>query len=186
MTIFDDYPETAGKDMSWGRFYTKAVQDDEQSQIQGVPVFRNAHYVEIRLRDDPFFSAHQEVTDEHRHKWPRQWELYQKAGALAEDGVPIELFPLLLGNPAAIATLKHHGLTTIERLAELSDEQARKVGPSAADLRERARHYLQPDSKTVGELRAKVMRMSKEIAHWKAQADGLAEQMIKARQDKAA
>jgi hypothetical protein len=174
VTIFDDHPDNLGQDMRFARFYTRAVEDTEQSQLQGRPVYRNEAFVEIRVRDDPFMVSHVPASEEFRRTWPREWDLYQRAATISAEGCPLEMWPFL--RPADISGLKLRGLMTVEQIAALQGD----LPDELADLRERAQQYLQPESKTVQQLRAKIAQQAKEIMSLQALLEGARQAAAKA------
>ncbi len=98
------------------RFYDKAVKTGNVSE-NGLPVFKNVTYVEIRLKDNNTEVYNQPATEEKIKRFPREYALYQLAKEKVKSGTPLEQFAFLTA--AEIETCKSRGLFTVEDLAAL-------------------------------------------------------------------
>ena len=65
------------------------------------------------------------MLDEHRQRWPRQWEAFEKGLEQPIDGTPINQWPIL--NNAQVAELKALNIHTIEEMASLSDGGTQQI-----------------------------------------------------------
>lgn len=102
------------------RFYDKAVKTNEVS-ADGLPVFKNKCFIEIRIRDNSSEIFDQPATPEKIKRFPVEYARYQLGRKQVKEGTPLEQFAFLTA--AEIETLKIRGIFTVEALSGLSDEK---------------------------------------------------------------
>ena len=107
------------------RFYDKAVKTNEVAK-NGLPVFKNVTYIEIRLKDNSTEVFNQPATDEKIRRFPKEYALYQLSKKQVENGTPLEQFAFLTA--AEIATCKNRGVFTVEALAGLDIDKVQSLG----------------------------------------------------------
>ena len=107
------------------RFYDKAVKTSEVSE-NGLPIFKNVTYVEIRLKDNSTEVFNQPATEEKIKRFPKEYALYKLSKEQAKDGTPLEQFSFLTA--AEIATCKNRGIFTVEALAGLDFDKVNSLG----------------------------------------------------------
>lgn len=107
------------------RFYDKAVKTNEVAK-NGLPVFKNVTYIEIRLKDNSTEVFNQQATDEKIRRFPKEYALYQLSKKQVENGTPLEQFAFLTA--AEIATCKSRGVFTVEALAGLDIDKVQSLG----------------------------------------------------------
>lgn len=107
------------------RFYDKAVKTNEVAK-NGLPVFKNVTYIEIRLKDNSTEVFNQPATDEKIRRFPKEYALYQLSKKQVENGTPLEQFAFLTA--AEIATCKSRGVFTVEALAGLDINKVQSLG----------------------------------------------------------
>lgn len=107
------------------RFYDKAVKTEEVA-ANGLPIFKDVTYIEIRLKDNNTEIFNQPANAEKIKRFPREYALYQLSKKQAENGTPLEQFAFLTA--AEIATCKSRGVFTVETLAGLDFEKVQNLG----------------------------------------------------------
>lgn len=107
------------------RFYDKAVKTNEVAK-NGLPVFKNVTYIEIRLKDNSTEVFNQPATDKKIRRFPKEYALYQLSKKQVENGTPLEQFAFLTA--AEIATCKSRGVFTVEALAGLDIDKVQSLG----------------------------------------------------------
>lgn len=107
------------------RFYDKSVKTNEVAK-NGLPVFKNVTYIEIRLKDNSTEVFNQPATDEKIRRFPKEYALYQLSKKQVENGTPLEQFAFLTA--AEIATCKSRGVFTVEALAGLDIDKVQNLG----------------------------------------------------------
>lgn len=106
------------------RFYDKAVKTDAVTE-NGLPVFKNVTYVEIRLKDNSTEVFNQPATEAKIKRFPREYALYKLSKEQIKDGTPLEQFAFMTA--AEVATCKNRGVFTVEALAGLSDDKVKDL-----------------------------------------------------------
>lgn len=124
------------------RFYDKAVKT-EQTSRNGMPVFKTVCYCEIRIRDNTTEIYDQPADEDKKKRFPIEYARYQLSKKQAENGTPLEQFAFLTA--AEIETCRYRGILTIEKLSELTTEQATKLGVS--DVVSKAKLFIEGNSK---------------------------------------
>ncbi len=107
------------------RFYDKAVKTQNVTP-NGLPIFKNVTYVEIRLKDNSSEIFNQPATKEKILRFPREYSLYKMAKEKVKSGTPIEQFAFL--SAAEVATCKNRGIFTVEELADLDENHVKNLG----------------------------------------------------------
>lgn len=106
------------------RFYDKAIKTTEVND-NGLPIFKNVTYVEIRLKDNNTEVFNQPANQDKIRRFPREYALYKMAKEQIKEGTPLEQFAFLTA--AEVATCKNRGVFTVEALAELSVEKVQSL-----------------------------------------------------------
>lgn len=160
-----------GEDNTIPRFYMRAVQDPLETERQNRPIYKEVPYVEIIVPGDKNNRPDVKVTDEHKRRWPVQWEKFQISKREVLEGTPIESWPLL--NRAQVAEFKALGILTVESLAGLDDLGVQKLGPYGLNMRQRAKQHIQPPSMTEGELRSENRQLKQQLEAVTARLENL-------------
>ena len=106
------------------RFYDKAVKTTEVND-NGLPIFKNVTYVEIRLKDNNTEVFNQPANLDKIQRFPREYALYKMAKEQIKEGTPLEQFAFLTA--AEVATCKNRGVFTVEALAGLTEEKVKSL-----------------------------------------------------------
>lgn len=106
-------------------FYDKAVKTDQTTE-NGLPVFKNVTYIEIRLKDNSTEVFNQPATAEKIKRFPQEYALYQEMKKQTAAGTPLEQFAFLTA--AEIAMCHSRGIATVEALAALDVDKTRFLG----------------------------------------------------------
>lgn len=121
------------------RFYMDPVQDELASAREGRPIFREIERVEIFLPGNPYTMPVENVTDDHRQRWAREYEMFRQGIEQTADGTPLSEWPVL--NRAQVLEMKGLQIQTIEEVANLSDIACQRA-MGLTQLRTKARAYL--------------------------------------------
>lgn len=114
-------------------------QNKFKSEQEGRPIFEDKDYIKIMIPGDKTKVVHSPVREEHKLRFPRQWEAYQKMGKVEHSGTPIEQWPPL--TKSEVAELKALNIFTIESLASLPDVAMTWLG--ARDLSAKAKLWME-------------------------------------------
>ncbi len=153
------------------RFYIKPFPDKKASEVEGRSVFKPIPYVEIFIPGDKSNRPNHKVTDEDKARWPEAWRAFLDGKMVSDKGTPLEVWALM--DPARIAELKVLGITTVEELSKVADGNLAKLGPGAQKLRERAKQFLQPQSKTETGLRKQNQQLTDSVKNLSDQVERL-------------
>lgn len=93
--------------------YDYAVPDNDATERDGRPRFRNVPYIAVRPVDENDYTAHQ-LREEEKTRWPRAWAAYCR---MREQGTGTDI-ALLPGITAAdLCELRALKVETVEQLA---------------------------------------------------------------------
>lgn len=122
------------------RFHVRSVKDEDASREAGRPVFRDAEYIEKRVVGDNNNVVDREIRAEDKQQFGRQYEDWKRGREQTAPGIPLTEWPGL--TPSQVDTLRYNHVSTVELLAEISDQNLSKLGMGYDALRQRARDYL--------------------------------------------
>lgn len=121
-------------------FFTEAVKMEFKSKQAGRPIFEDQERVRIIIPGDRRSMVVEIVNDEHKARWPREYEAF-KAGLEAPlEGTPLADWPQV--SRAQVEELAYFHIRTVEQLAGVHDGQLQQLGMGARELRERAKVFL--------------------------------------------
>jgi len=106
------------------RFYDKAVKTGRLNK-DGLPIFVNRCFVEIRIKDNNCEIFDQPATADKIKRFPIEYARYKLAKKQVENGTPLEQFAFLTA--AEIESLKVRGIFTVEALAQLDKAKAEQL-----------------------------------------------------------
>jgi hypothetical protein len=129
-----------GQDAIFPRFYLDQVEDQVASANSGRPIFRDEERVEIIMPGNPHTRPVHRVSDEHRQRWPKQYEAFKKGIELSPDGTPLEEWPRL--KRSQVLELKGLGFQTVEQVASMDDHAVQRIGIGGRQIRELARAFI--------------------------------------------
>ncbi len=137
--------------------------------------YKDIPFVRIIVPGDKTNIVEQQVREDHKERFPRQWLYFQ----MKDNAGPVAGVPLEQWNASAPEELTRNQLQelqilkfqTVEQVATASDAQIQRVGMGAAGLRERARSYLIRKNKSEGQVELEETR--KQMAAMQAQLDAL-------------
>jgi len=174
---FQPPPQGGERDTAFPRFYLEAVQNGPKSTEAGRPVFDDIEFVEINVPGDRKNVVHRRVSDEHRRRWPREYQAFKERGEIAKEGWPLEEWSGV--TRSQVEELKFFKIFTVETLAGLPDDAlARAVPMGGFAVREKARRALEtakgaaPSEKLAAELEqrdATIAQMNETMAAMQAE-----------------
>lgn len=153
----------------WPEFYVKAEQNPRKSAEAGRPIFDEHEYVYIRLVGDKGTVFSTKVRDEHRQRWPREYQAWKTKTELSSTGTPLEQWPLL--SVGTVQEMKALSIRSVEDLAGLSDAGIQRLGPGGRKWVEMAKAYL--DQAEDG---SAIPRLELELERLRMQVDALQRQ----------
>ncbi len=125
---------------NYPRFFLDSVEDPRASVDAGRPIFRDEERVEIIMPGNPYTRPVQRVTDDHRRRWPKEYEAFKAGQQISAEGTPLEHWPRL--KRSQVLELKALGFQTVEHVAKMDDQAIGRVGMGGRQLRDLARAFL--------------------------------------------
>ena len=127
------------------KFYSKAVHQPFESQLQGRPIYSDVDYIQIFTPGNQLNIIDTPVRSEHQARFPQQWAVYQNGkGTGMEMGTPVNQWPFL--SAAQAEEFRAVKFFTVEQLANASDLQLQSLGMMGGMnplvIRERAKAFL--------------------------------------------
>lgn len=173
-----DYaPRGTTMDKSFPIFETQAVELTYRSEQEGRKIFEDRAFVKIISPGMPHSIPCEEVTEEHKQRWPREWEAFKTGMELAAIGTPLEQWPQV--TPATVMMLKAMHIRTVEELASVNDVVVQSLGTGGRDLREKAKRTIALAESTapMEEAIARAQKAEADRDYFKDQLDKLASRL---------
>lgn len=173
------------------RFYKRPVQQDQETQEAGRPIFKEFDFVHICVAGDTLTEIDTYVLNSHKQRFPQQWANYQNRVGANDDqviGTPVAEWPLVSKSQAEeLRAMKFH---TVESIAGASDQQLQRMGMAAGmspyAFRDKAKAFLnlattaaETDKREqeLNALREELAKKEQETAKIKAETDAKLAQM---------
>lgn len=136
------YTRTEGREAGavYARFYIDTVEDIAASEREGRKIYRDEDRVEVIFPGNQHTKPVFKVTDEHKQRWPQEYEAFKAGTEIALNGTPIEQWAIL--RRAQVMELKALNFRTIEDVAAMNDLATQRLGMGGLRLRDLARAYL--------------------------------------------
>lgn len=177
--LFQQITACAGDERNTSaRFYDKAVKTSNLT-ANGLPIFKNVTYVEIRLKDNSTEVYNQPATAEKIKRFPKEYALYKMSKEQSQNGTPLEMFAFL--TVAEIATCKNRGIFTVEALADLDFEKVQSLGLQNEHIM--AQMFVEQSEKnnSLQNMETKIKQYENKIAGLNLQIENLQKQLKFAR-----
>lgn len=178
-TGLDFDPETNTKERTFARFSREAVKNNFKSEQEGKSVFEDKEFVTIVVPGNRGAVAFEEVTADHKARWPKSYAAFKEGLEAPVNGMPIEMWPVL--GPSQVLEFKAMNIRTVEDVAGLGDDGIARIGMGGRELRDKAQAWLASAtgnaalSKAIADSEAK----DAEIANLKGQVGSLVERLDK-------
>jgi hypothetical protein len=127
-----------GDDKLHVEFFMLARIDIEASTEANRPIFADVPYIKIYIPGDKDNIVIEPVWDQHKQRFPQQWEQFKRGEEQTVKGTPLKSAPFL--TPALVAELNYMKIMTIEQLAALNDTAMGFRG--AQEYKQAAKRYL--------------------------------------------
>jgi len=164
------------------QFYTDALEFKALSEKEGRPIFKDVPFVRIIVPGDMNNIIERVADDTDKQRFPNAWARYQNTESKATEGTPLEQWPQI--TRSLLKECKYFEIHTVEALSNISDAHVAKLGMGFADLRTKAKTWLDAaaGSATITAQAAENDRLKQMLADMQAQINELSE--AKARRKK--
>lgn len=123
------------------QFHIVPVQNNFRSAQEGRAVFEDKEFVRIITPGVAKSIPDEEVTDEHKARWPGVYAAFKAGQEEPLNGTALSEWPAITASMAL--NLKAIHVRTVEDLASLDDASITNVGIGGRDLRARAKAWLE-------------------------------------------
>jgi len=150
----------AFEDGVFASFYDEAIKNEEESEKQGVPVFDERTFINIKIPNS-VDDISRPIQEADKKRFPQSWQAYLTGKEPVESGFPLEEWPQLTVSELKVCHAV--GVKTVEQLAALPDSGLHRLGVNGQGMKTRAQKFLN----SVGEmerLRARVKELEAMIA----------------------
>jgi hypothetical protein len=128
-------------------FYSKGLHNPAKSNDAGRPVYEDKIFVRIHPPGERLNIVDRPATDVDKRRYPTQWRQFVDNHEQVADGTPIDL--LWPNHPAVAATLRAHGVQTIEQCAALSGVAIDQIGMGCQRWVNDATKYIEVSNKGI-------------------------------------
>ena len=166
MSELDIRDPAAPKSPAIPRFHVKPVKMEFASTQAGRPIFEDREFVDIIIPGDRRALAHEPVNEDHRSRWPREYEAFKVGRETPVEGTPLSEWPSARMNRSRVEELAYFNIRTVEQLAGVNDAQLQNLGMGSRTEREAARTFLEVARTGTGPLEkmlAKIEDQGREI-----------------------
>jgi len=167
-------PKGTTPDNAIPEFFLQPVHLAFKSTEAGRDIYEDREFVRIITPGAARSIPCEEVTDEHKRRWPRSYEAFKANMEEPTTGLPLEKWPGM--TPAVVANLKALHIRTVEDLASVLDPVLEDIGMGGLHLRKRAQDYLAAanSAQPLAEANARAERAEQALADMEARYADLA------------
>lgn len=172
-------------------FYTEPVHMEFLSKQLGKPRYEDRDFVKIIIPGDRRSMVVEPVNEDHKARWPKEYEAFKAGKELPLEGTPLANWPNSAITRSRVEELAYFNIRTVEQMADVTDAHLQNLGMGAYELRAVARKFLEtartgtaPLERLVNEnitLRDENARLTRELTEARARADILEQELRHAR-----
>jgi hypothetical protein len=156
-TTVQAHNSSAGDDQLLVKFFIRPHPDNEASQEQGRPIFRDTEYISIIQPGNKDSRIERPARDSDRQRFPKHYAAFKNR--ISDDDVYLEGTPLeeWAGvTRSQVEELRYFGVRTVEQLANMSDSNSQNF-MGANSLRDQAKKFLasRADDAAAAEIQAR-------------------------------
>ena len=122
------------------RFYMGTKEDKVKSKEAGRPIFKDVEMIEIRIAGDNKNIIDTRVDDQHKQRWPNQYEAFLEQKEQPMEGTPIAQLTILTESKRQ--ELLAINIRTVEALANLNENGIKRLGMGGRELVKKAVAYM--------------------------------------------
>ena len=153
------------------QFYTKPVIDKQATNEapDGRMVFMDQDWVRLRTSADQKSEWDMPVKEEHKFRFRRGWEAFEKGAHDEITGTPLTEWNEITRSMAM--NLNQLGFMSVEDVASVQDDELTRLGQDSRLIRDRARAFVTPRDRAQVEMERTVQDQQREIENLKAQIE---------------
>ena len=127
------------------RFFLKSRKNEEETLVQGRPIFKEAEYMEIRIPGSRSIQVSRPATPNDKLRFPRHYAAFKARVEMPEEGTPLAEWPQISRSMAE--ELSFLNIKTVEQLGSCSDTYITQL-QGGYSLRTRAQEWLKSSDAT--------------------------------------
>ena len=140
-------------------FHKRAVAKRVGSEVEWV----DEYWVQIFNKGDPKNIMEMAVREDHKERWPNEWQAFLNNEEPDIDGIPLDDFPKM--TPAERERCKSLKLRSVEDLVNYPDGQIKDLGGRGHELQRAAKEFLEYKEGTViQDLKAEIDELKRKLA----------------------
>jgi hypothetical protein len=161
----------------WPRFFLDEVLDGLASEREGRPIYLEVERIELNYPGNPYTKPVMAVTDEHRQRWPEEYDAFKSGQEVAVNGTPLEQWPVL--KRSMVLELKALGFHTVEQIRDMNDHAVQRIPMYGRKMKELAAAYLDDAvaAAALSKAQVDIDRRDAQIAALRLQVENLTSQM---------
>ena len=142
MTMLDFRPRSdQDRDTAKPRFFLEPVHMAFKSNEAGRPIYEDVEFVQIITPGIAKSQPIEQVNEEHKKRWPREYAVFKDGLTEPLDGTPIEQWAGM--TPSMCLMLKAMHIRTVEEFANISDAVLQDIPMGGRQLRDKAKAYVE-------------------------------------------
>ena len=151
------------------KFFIKPRQDEDETQKQGRPIFKDVEYIDIKIPGNRLSGATRPASQADIERFPRHYAAFKnRVTDELIEGTLLSEWPLM--SRSMVEQLAFFNVKTVEQLVAMSDGNAQKfMGINA--LKAKAKEWLKvaEEGKAASDLATELEKRDQEINELKAQ-----------------
>lgn len=124
----NQYGRLPGDEQLIVKFLTEPVEDEAATAASGVVSYKDVEFVHITVPGNHSVVIHTEANDQHKFRFIREYEAFQKGSKIEVDGTPLKVWPQV--SAGQVRTLASMNIHSVEQLAQVSDQHISRVNMS--------------------------------------------------------
>jgi hypothetical protein len=160
-----------GDERLYVQFFLDAVEDQEATEREGRPIFKNVEFIRIIPPANEMSSGEERITiagEQYKKRFAHDYKLFKATQAEVVDGTPIKTWPAV--SIAQVKELQAHGIQTIEQLTELEGKELR-LNPWLQPFKEKADAWINSINS-----QGEVLRLTAEVQELRKTIDFMKEE----------
>lgn len=142
MQDLDFRPRTKNdRDTAKPQFFIEPVHLVFKSEQEGRPIYEDREFVRIITPGIAKSMPVEEVTAEHKNRWPQEYATFKSGLEEPVSGTPLEKWPQM--TPSMCLMLKAMHVRTVEELAVLDDNILQGIGIGGRQFRDKAKEFVE-------------------------------------------
>jgi hypothetical protein len=161
--MFDERFMNTKDDVAFVSFFEKTWKHVEWKDGKRIVTEKPTVFIHIRTPGDKKNEIEAPANEDHKKRFPQQWEAYQR-GHDYQQGTPLDQWPFLRSEE--IEFLQKRGCACVEHVAHWPDASISQLGPNGYHIRQKAQEWLdnRGDTSVVENLQEQIEDLKKQLS----------------------